>query len=96
MADRLPSFGVKPRDYSKPKRMLYTQPTWTLPTGGKDMDDLTYALRVGKITQEQHDAARAKERESTSVEPRQRTAMLSPAKRKSLAQSIAARHGEEI
>ena len=75
MSDKLPSFGVKPRDTSKPKRMLYQQPSWTLPSCGSNISELQYDLAVGRITQEQFDAGRTKkELDRRELE----TAMLVP------------------
>jgi hypothetical protein len=75
MADRLPSFGVPQRDHSKPQKMLYTQKTWTLPSGGSHLTADEWDLRVGNISQAEFDARR-KHREVAALSPAQERAMI--------------------
>jgi hypothetical protein len=80
MADRLPFGGSGNATPNKPKRMLYQQPSWTLPACKANISDLEYDYRVGKITEEEY--MKAKEKES-----RREVAALTPATRKAVVTS---------
>jgi hypothetical protein len=74
MADRLPFGGGSSATPNKPRRMLYQQDSWTLPSCGSNITDLEYDLRVGKITQEEYDAKLA-QAEVAALAPAKRTAV---------------------
>lgn len=68
MADKLPYGGNSPST-----TMLYLNDSFSLPAFRGSISDLEYDLRVGKITQEQYDAATT--REVAAVNPSKRTAV---------------------
>lgn len=69
MADKLPFGGNgAPSTNNRPRRVLYQQPSWTLPACNADISELEYSLRVGKITEEEYEAA--------ALAPAKRTAVV--------------------
>lgn len=75
MSDKLPSFGLgRPRDCSKPKRMLYQQPSFTLPAS-QNCDQLRWDLAMGYITEDEYNAM-VKQREVAAVKPAQERAVV--------------------
>jgi hypothetical protein len=75
MADRLPFGGGSNVTPNKPRRMLYQQPSWTLPSCGANLTDLEYDFRVGKITEEEYEAKKA-QLEVAALAPAKRTAVV--------------------
>jgi hypothetical protein len=83
MADRLPFGGGSNATPNKPKRMLYQQSSWTLPSCGANLTALDYDYRVGKITEAEYLAAKAKQgREVAALDPASRKAVVTTPKAK--------------
>jgi hypothetical protein len=73
MSDKLPFGGSSNTTPNRPKRLLYQQPSWTLPAYEGDITDLEYDLRVGKITEEEF--MEAKKKEVATIDPSKRKAV---------------------